>query len=62
MTKNIFKNNDLALSLIILVVLGLFLYYEFGFNLNLFNVGAGGRHHQKNHRFLNHPYNIFLCL
>ena len=45
------NNNDSALILIILVVLGIFLYYEFGINLNLFSVGAPGKHHHKNHRF-----------
>lgn len=60
------KDNSLALYIIIIVVVGLFLHYEMGYNFDLFNVG-GQRHNGQNidehhrypyygHRFRNAPW------
>ena len=56
------SNNTFALCIIILIVVGLFLHYELGYNLDLFQVGVPGNHHHKSHRFRNrhnprHYYN-----
>ena len=50
MTKSILPNNGLALCIIIIVVVGLFLYYELGYNLDLFSVGGPRGRHNHNHR------------
>ena len=34
------KDNSLALCIVIIVIVGLFLHYEMGYNFELFNVGA----------------------
>ena len=64
MINSISKNNDFTLCLLIIVIFGLFLYYEFGFKFNLFQVGAPGKHHPKKNRFRDrhnprHYYNHF---
>ena len=46
------SNNGLALCVIIIVVVGLFLHYEMGYNLDFFSVGGRNRH-RKHDR---HPY------
>ena len=47
------SENGLALCVIIIVVVGLFLHYEMGYNLEFFSVGAQRHHHRGNHK--NHP-------
>jgi len=47
------SENGLALCVIIIVVVGLFLHYEMGYNLEIFSVGAQRHHHRGNHK--NHP-------
>ena len=42
------KDNGLALCIIIIVVVGLFLHYEMGYNFELFNIG-GRRKKYGNH-------------
>ena len=55
MAKSILPNNRLALCIIIIVVVGLFLHYELGYNLDLFSVGGKrsqrGRHNHRNRRY-----------
>jgi len=49
MAKRILPNNGLALCIIIIVVIGLFLHYELGYDFELFNVGGPRRHnHNRN--------------
>lgn len=50
------KDNSLALCIVIIVVIGLFLHYEIGYNFELFNVGGKikkyGNHNR--HRWWHH--------
>jgi hypothetical protein len=39
-SKSILPNNGMALCIIIIVVVGLFIHYELGYNFELFNVGG----------------------
>ena len=50
------SDNGLALCVIIIVVVGLFLHYEIGYNLDFFSVGGKKkRHNKKNrHKFWHH--------
>ena len=49
------KDNGLALCIVIIVVVGLFLHYEMGYNFELFNVGGRVRHNHRNrHRWWHH--------
>ena len=56
------SNNGLALCVIIIVVVGLFLHYEMGYNLDFFSVGGRNRHRHYDthpyygHRFRNAPW------
>jgi len=40
------SNNTFALCIIILIVVGLFLHYELGYNLDLFSVGGKSKHNR----------------
>jgi hypothetical protein len=57
------KDNSLALCIVIIVIVGLFLHYEMGYNFELFNVGAKvkkyGNHnrHRWHHHFNPRHYN-----
>ena len=54
--------NGLALCIIIIVIVGLFLHYEMGYNLDFFSVGGRSRHRHHDthpyygHRFRNAPW------
>ena len=52
------SDNGLALCIIVIVVVGLFLHYEMGYNLDFFSVGGRRgdhtRHHTRHHD--THPY------
>ena len=45
------SDNGLALCVIIIVVVGLFLHYEMGYNLNFFTVGGKAKRHRWWHHF-----------
>jgi hypothetical protein len=69
MAKSVLPNNGLALCIIIIIVVGLFLHYELGYNLDLFSVGGkrsgkrSGRnkygHGHPRHKPLYHPHSWF---
>ena len=64
MAKSILPNNGLALCIIIIVVVGLFLHYELGYNFELFNVGgrSSRNHHMighNRHKPFYHPHTWF---
>ena len=44
------SDNGLALCVIIIVVVGLFLHYEMGYNLDFFSVGGKTKRHNKKNR------------
>jgi|TARA_B110000495_G_scaffold158060_1_gene141865 hypothetical protein len=65
MAKSVLPNNGLALCVIIIVIVGLFLHYELGYNFELFNVGGKskgkgrwGKGHKK-HKPWYHPHTWF---
>ena len=63
MAKSVLPNNGLALCVIIIVMVGLFLHYELGYNFELFNVGGKskgrwGKGHKK-HKPWHHPHTWF---
>ena len=51
------SNNGLALCVIIIVVVGLFLHYEMGYNLDFFSVGGKRKRHKFWHHFSPKHYN-----
>jgi len=51
------SNNGLALCVIIIVVVGLFLHYEMGYNLDFFSVGGKKKRHKWWHHFSPRHYN-----
>ena len=51
------SNNGLALCVIIIVVVGLFLHYEMGYNLEFFSVGGKTKRHRFWHHFSPKHYN-----
>ena len=55
-SKSILPNNGMALCIIIIVVVGLFIHYELGYNFELFNVGGRRRGSQRDHDH-HHDYN-----
>ena len=64
MAKSVLPNNGLALCIIIIVVVGLFLHYELGYNLDLFSVGGrrrpnNGHIGHKRHKPWYHPHSWF---
>ena len=55
------KDNGLALCIVIIVVVGLFLHYEMGYNLDFFSVGGRRQHdrhdrHDRHNRHHRYPY------
>lgn len=65
MAKSVLPNNGLALCIIIIIIVGLFLHYELGYNLDLFSVGgkrSGRNKHgpgHRRHKPLYHPHSWF---
>ena len=57
MTKSVLPNNGFALCIIIIVVVGLFLHYELGYNFELFNVGGQHHHNSRNRNNQKHGRN-----
>ena len=51
------SNNGLALCVIIIVVVGLFLHYEMGYNLDFFSVGGKKKRHKWWHHLSPRHYN-----
>lgn len=64
-SKSILPNNGMALCIIIIVVVGLFIHYELGYNFELFNVGGQrgprrggqGRRHKWFHHLMPRHFN-----
>ena len=65
MAKTVLPNNGFALCIIIIVMVGLFLHYELGYNLDLFSVGgkrSGRNKHGRGHQIHKpwyHPHSWF---
>ena len=54
------KDNGLALCIIIIVVVGLFLHYEMGYNFDLFSVGGSIGNHKRHRKWgWHHHYDIY---
>jgi hypothetical protein len=50
------KDNSLALCIIVIVVVGLFLHYEMGYNLDFFSVGGRRQHDRHDRNYIHHRY------